>query len=995
MFSRLVIPVLAVAGLLVTLIPPPAASGQSVPTVSPTSVVTITTAATIAASPAPEASPSTVASLTSVAVEVTVAPTGTPVPTGVASLTAVATGTASATATVTPSATTVVVPVTTKSVAATTAPDQGLVTYVQVDALGPNGPGQGGSGRAGDRTVTTYAQSAPGQATTTGTVRRSATTSVRFTSLAAGSGHTCGLTSGGEAYCWGYNGSVQLGQAEGWKSGGLWLATSPQPISGGITFRSIVAGAEHNCGLSNATPAVAYCWGANWDGRLGDGANGNGVSTANRSSPVPAVGGLTFASLFSGGSVTCGLTELGKAWCWGRNGYGQLGDGSTTNRDAPVAAAPALTFTTLSVGFGEHTCGVTTAGPTYCWGVNWYGQLGNATFTSSTAPVLVQGGLNFTRLASGDGHTCGLTASGVTYCWGRNYEGQTGDGSYNSSNIPTKVAGDLPIKSITAGALHTCGVTTANIAYCWGSNPDGQLGDGSTTIRRTPVQVAGATAFTSLTAGTEHTCGLTLAGLTMCWGHNDSGKLGDGTSGSSTSSPVTVLYDVKFGTIYAGYRHTCGISLAGATYCWGLNDNNQVGDGTTTNQSQPVAIGTGLGLSTLALGWQHTCGLSSTGAAYCWGMNGNGQLGDDPWGSTQPTTVVAVSGGQSFTRIVAGYGHTCGLTASGVVWCWGSNQFGESGRPRDNFPVRVAAAPVSGSLTFSSLTAGKHHTCGVTTAGDAYCWGYNSYGQIGDGTSGSNRDTPTRVSGTTKFVSITAGDWHSCALTSAGIAWCWGVNQSGELGDNTRTSRTNPAPVAATTTFARIASRQSKTCGWTMTTTPEVYCWGRTINYEEYRGTSGNDYTTPNSSPNHGSFTKVALGGLHDCGLTAAGTASCWGNRRYGQLGDGTFGYKPTPGLVAGQIEPWSPGTAPTLSLTTGWNHVAIGTYQASALTATDLCTALNTANGSGTMVEINRWVNGGWDAHICGLPPNNFTLDRYTGYFVKLTRNAIWTPPA
>ena len=989
-FSRLVIPVLAVAGLLVALIPPPAASGQSVPTVSPTSVATITTATTVAASPAsptPEASPSPVASLTSVASAVTLAATGTPVPTGFASVTSVATGTVSATAA--PSATTVVVPVATRSIAATTAPDQGLVTYVQVDALGPNGQGQSNPGRAGDRTVTTYALSAPGQATTTGTVRRSASSSVKFTSLTTGSTHTCGLTSAGEAYCWG---KTYVGN-----NGGYVLATSPQPISGGITFRSIVAGSDHDCGLSNAAPAVAYCWGANWDGRLGDGTTGNGSSSANRSSPVPIVGGLTFASLFAGGSVTCGLTELGKAWCWGRNGYGQLGDGMTIDANRPVAAAPALTFATLSVGFGDHTCGVTTAGPTYCWGGNWYGQLGNATTTSSTVPVLVQGGLNFTRLASGDGHTCGLTAAGVTYCWGRNYEGQTGDGSYNSSNIPTKVASDLPIKSIAAGALHTCGITTANIAYCWGSNSDGQLGDGSTTNRGTPRQVAGATAFATLYAGTEHTCGLTLAGLALCWGHNDGGKLGDGTSGTGSTSPVTVATDVKFRAVFAGSRHTCGISLAGATYCWGLNDRNQVGDGTTTNRSQPVEVAAGLGLTSLALGGQHTCGLSSTGTTYCWGFNGNNQLGGY---LTDPMATVVVSGGQRFVSLVAGIFHTCGLTAGGDAWCWGSNNMGEVGRPRDGTQFTTywtEPAPVSGNLKFANLAAGEWHTCGVTTTGDAYCWGENWNGKIGDGTSGTNRDTPTRVSGTTTFASIAAGDNHTCGLATSGVTYCWGYNGSGQLGDNSYTSRTIPGPVnpILNLSFSRIASRGDKTCGWTTTAVADVYCWGRTVEFEAYRYSVVQSSSNPTLSSNHSSLLSGVIGNRHECGLSATGTASCWGNRRYGQFGDGTFGYKATPVLVAGQIEPWSPGTAPTLSLTTGWNHVAIGTYQASALTATDLCTALNTANGSGTMVEINRWVNGGWDAHICGLPPNNFTLDRYTGYFVKLTRNAIWTPPA
>jgi alpha-tubulin suppressor-like RCC1 family protein len=989
MLSRLAVPVLAVAGLLVALIPPPAASGQAVPNVSPTSVATITTAATIAASPAsvaPAASPSPVASLTSVASDVLVTSTGTPVPTGVSSVTVVATGTASATATVTTSVTPV--QVATKSVAATTAPDQGLVTYVQVDGLGPNGQGQGGSGQASDRTVTTYALHNHGPANEAGDVKKkdvSAPSAVRFASLAAGPEHTCGLTASGAAYCWGYNMHGELGQPSS-SYEQIPSALTPQPVQGGITFRSIVVGDRFTCGLSTASPAVTYCWGVSYNGELGDGTSG----AWNVSTPVAVTGGQVFVSLVAGGSSTCGLTVSGKAWCWGGNWYGQLGDGSTTNRTAPVETAPALTFSRLAVGFNGHACGVVTDGMTYCWGRNSYGQLGNGNYATSLSPALVSGGLSFASLAVGDGHSCGLTAAGVAYCWGSSQYGQRGDDGWGTNSSPKLVAGGLTMKSITAGALHTCGVTTANIAYCWGSNSDGQLGDGSTTIRRTPVQVSGATAFATLYAGTEHTCGLTLAGLGLCWGHNDGGKLGDGTSGTGSTTPVTVATDVKFASIYAGGRHNCGISLAGDTYCWGWNDSSQVGDGSTTNRSQPVAVGAGLGLTSLALGWQHTCGLSSTGATYCWGANGNGQLGGS---RIDPLPPVAVSGGQSFVSLVAGIFHTCGLTAGGDAWCWGSNNMGEIGRPRDGTPGSEPA-PVSGNLKFANLAAGQWHTCGVTTAGDAYCWGANWSGQIGDGTSGTNRDTPTRVSGTTKFASIAAGDSHTCGLATSGVTYCWGENGSGELGDNTRTSRTNPAPVASNTTFSRIASRGGKTCGWTISATPEVYCWGWMVLFESYQSTHRSGGTTQKSL-NHSALATVVIGARQECGLTASGTATCWGNRRYGELGDGTFGYKTTPVLVAGQIEPWSPGTAPTLSLTTGWNHVAIGTYQASALAATDLCTALNTANGNGTMVEINRWVNGGWDAHICGLPPNNFTLDRYTGYFVKLTRNAIWTPPA
>ena len=987
---RFVVPTLVVTAVLLGTRTGRDASGQAIPTVSPTTPALTTassTAIAMSTSVVLTSTPEANATVPSVSPS-PASPSVTTVPSTPTTATASVTPIPVATATVQPTAAGPISTATANLSQATATPVQGQVSVLHVKDVYPGAEGLPPNDQSSIRTITTYVAPTPGQAPTTGSVRRSAAAAtVRFTSLATGSTHTCGLTAGGEAYCWGYDSDGQLGQVPVWGPwgdlGGQPAARSPQQVSGGTTFRSIVAGGTHTCGLSTASPAVTYCWGSY---------SINGPVNA----PTAVSGAPAFASLYDGGSAICGLTDAGKAWCWGVNSYGQLGDGTTTWASTPVAAAPSLTFTTLSVGNGEHTCGVTTAGPTYCWGANWYGQLGNGTTSNNSAsPLLVQGALTFTRLTTGDGHTCGLTATGAAYCWGRNYEGQLGDGGYNTSNTPVKVTGDLTFKSITSGALHTCGVTTTNSAYCWGANTDGQLGDGTTTSRRNPAWVASAS-FTSLTAGTEHTCGLTIAGLAMCWGNNEAGKLGDGTSGSA-SAAVTVSTDVKFGSIYAGDRHTCGISLASATYCWGWNNSNQVGDGTTTNRPQPVLVGAGLGLTSLALGGQHTCGISASGAAYCWGMNGNGQLGDDPWGLTQPTTVVTVSGGQTFTRLVAGYGHTCGLTNAGVAWCWGSNQFGESGRPRGDFSVRVAPGPVSGSLTFTTLAAGKYHTCGITTSGEAYCWGYNSYGQIGDGTKGyaNNRDVPTRVVTTDalKFTSIVAGESHTCALTESHAAWCWGSGQS--VGDGGFTNRASPVAVSGAAFYDRLIAGGSHTCGWISGASPSVECWGQVNIFDGYRASGWYAYPAPKTSAIHTTVVSAAIGAMHDCGLTANGTATCWGNRRYGQLGDGTVGYRPSPVLVAGQIEPWSPGTAPTLSLTTGWNHVAIGTYQATTLTAEDVCQAINTANGAGTAAEIDRWVNGGWEGHICGLPPNTFTLDRYTGYFLRLTRSATWTPPA
>jgi alpha-tubulin suppressor-like RCC1 family protein len=191
---------------------------------------------------------------------------------------------------------------------------------------------------------------------------------------AAGEYHTCGLTPGGAAYCWGNNQYGELGD------GTTSQRTSPVAVSGGLVFQSINAGKYHTCGFTAA--GVGYCWGVNANGQIGDG------STTNRYTPVAVAGGLVFSSLEGGFEHTCGLTVGGSAYCWGDNQYGDLGDGTNTQRTSPVAVSGALVFQAISAGF-FHTCGLTTGGASYCWGWNAYGELGDGTTTDRIAPTRV------------------------------------------------------------------------------------------------------------------------------------------------------------------------------------------------------------------------------------------------------------------------------------------------------------------------------------------------------------------------------------------------------------------------------------------------------------------------------------------------------------------------------------------------------------------------------------------------------------------------------
>jgi alpha-tubulin suppressor-like RCC1 family protein len=343
------------------------------------------------------------------------------------------------------------------------------------------------------------------------------TPAVSFETLVTGFDHTCGLTAGGNAYCWGWNEFGQVGD------GTTTDRTSPMLVSGDLRFQTLSAAGAHTCGV--ASDGVSYCWGRNADGELGDG------STMQRTSPTLVSGGLTFQSLVGGFFHTCGVTPAGAAYCWGRNLNGQLGDGTSDQRLSPTAVSGTLTFQSLAGG-GYHTCGVVGDGAAHCWGNSFYGQMGNGEFAFNTfSPVPVGGGLTFRSLSAGSAHNCGLTADDLVYCWGFNSNGQVGDGSTDDRSLPVEIGSGLNLQSVALGNGQSCGVTTQAIAYCWGWNATGQVGDGTTTDRLGPVKVSGELAFRSLSTGAgNHSCGVTSNLISYCWGDNAKGAVGDATT---------------------------------------------------------------------------------------------------------------------------------------------------------------------------------------------------------------------------------------------------------------------------------------------------------------------------------------------------------------------------------------------------------------------------------------------------------------------------------
>ena len=346
-----------------------------------------------------------------------------------------------------------------------------------------------------------------------------AMSALAFAQLSAGTGdnHSCGIATDSRLYCWGYNSLGSVGD------GTTTQRLSPVPIGGTLRFRQVSAGGDYTCGLT--TDQRAYCWGENDWGQLGDG------TTINRLTPVPVRGTLRFRQLSAGAVVTCGVTTDDRAYCWGYNETGTIGDGTlTTFRLRPVPIGGALRFRQVSPG-GGHTCGVTTDDRAYCWGWNYDGAVGDSSRVTRLVPTPVAGGLRFRQVDTGESHSCGVTVTGRAYCWGYNSSGQVGDGKTVIRRFwPRAVAGGLSFRAVNAGFSHTCGITTLNRAYCWGNNQEGGLGDGTLTHRYAPVPVAGGHLFDQVGAGFLHTCARTPDGVGYCWGDNFGGPLGDGTT---------------------------------------------------------------------------------------------------------------------------------------------------------------------------------------------------------------------------------------------------------------------------------------------------------------------------------------------------------------------------------------------------------------------------------------------------------------------------------
>lgn len=573
---------------------------------------------------------------------------------------------------------------------------------------------------------------------------------------------------------------------------------------------------SHSCALT-ATGGVK-CWGAIL--------NFNGESTESLT-PTDVVGLESgIVAITSGDNHDCAVTAAGGVKCWGSNSAGQLGTGTTSDTLNPPTDIVGLTAGVIDIAAGfDQTCALTVEKGVKCWNQRW-NQPG------LVAVVGLESGVK--ALDAGYAHSCALMETGHVKCWGWNQYGQLGRGFSSYSVTPVNVA-RLPFGSVTdagevfqrcaptsegpdgcanaqvaegsgdiapespltplaslerggfivssANADHSCALLRTGVLKCWGRNYRGQLGIGEGTFRIRPVVVDGLSEGVIATAtGASHTCALTATKQIKCWGDNRSGQLGDAPQKKPRPTPGRAVSGLPADlvAVTAGPNHSCALTGQGGVNCWGINSTGQLGDGTREPRVGPAAVvGLESGIQTLTAGASHTCALTVAGGVKCWDNNNKGQLGV---GSTDPLLAPADVIGlpTGIIAVRAGQYHTCALADDGRVWCWGDNstgQLGDGSTGRRLLPVAVERLPAG----IVGITAGLGHSCALSRGGTVWCWGANHGGQLGDETTES-RLRPVRVRGISTAIQITAGATFTCAVTRREGAKCWGSNTVGQLG---------------------------------------------------------------------------------------------------------------------------------------------------------------------------------------------------------------------
>jgi alpha-tubulin suppressor-like RCC1 family protein len=542
--------------------------------------------------------------------------------------------------------------------------------------------------------------------------------------VSAGADHACALLADHTVTCWGYNGDGELG------NGTINGSPAPATVPGLSNVKRIAASAWGTCAL--LSDGTVKCWGANFVGQMGNGT----ISQQGQLSPwfVYNSSGTDIlrnvADLSRGGAwTTCGVLANGVGECWGYNAHGETGSGTASEAQAlpaAVAATGGSPIADIAMGWTQ-ACARTADGNYWCWGSNGYGQLGDGTTNASSSPVYndIPKWLSpAQRISAGEGTGCAIvSAFGTVSCWGYNLFNDVGDGTNTDRPFPVPVAGLSSIVGLARGDFTTCALRGDGLEWCWGINNLGQVGDGTTTTRPTPAAVTGLENVIAIGS----TCALVASGDVFCWGANGWGQIGDGTNTnepvptqvSGLAEVVAIDDGLEYLGMDGGEGSHCAIRSDASVWCWGANDFGQLGNGTTAESLVPAEV-TGLtGAVAISSGFASRCALKSDGTIWCWGTNTAGLAG--PGSTTASFVPVQVTGIYGAVALSMGFvsanppqDAACAVLAWGTVECWGT--------------TGGASVGSLSNVAEVALTGTNGYALGAD--GTVRSWGLNQHGQL-------------------------------------------------------------------------------------------------------------------------------------------------------------------------------------------------------------------------------------------------------------------------
>jgi alpha-tubulin suppressor-like RCC1 family protein len=637
--------------------------------------------------------------------------------------------------------------------------------------------------------------------------------------------------------------------------------------------------------------------------------------------------GTMFAAL---GSVT---TEK-FLYTWGNNVLGQLGGNFSEIKS----------WTSVKAG-GTHTVAIRNDGLLFAWGYGFQGQLGDETIQFRPSPVQI-GSSSWTSVSAGSQHTAAIRSDGLLFTWGAGSSGRLGlgttGGTINRSS-PTQV-GSSSWTSVSAGETHTVAITSVGGLFAWGAGSSGRLGvgiGGTGTINRSiPLQI-GTSSWTSVSSGATHTAAITSNGLLFTWGVGSSGRLGVGIGGTGTinrSSP-TQVGSSSWTSVSAGQGHTVAIRSDSLLFTWGFAAAGRLGIDSIANRSSPIQVGSDL-WNSVSAAEGHSAAIRNDGALFTWGVGTSGRLGlNDVISRSSPTQV----GSSSWTQVTAGTTHTAGILNNNLIYSWGNDGNGQLGlgtvggiqiSPVVLQSTQSTSSPIQiGSSSWSMVSAGRYGTGAIRSDGLLFMWGLNNYGQVGNNSTAYIINSPTQI-GTSSWIMVSVGDNHTAAIRSDTALFIWGSGYNGRLGNNASSGRrSSPIQVGTSISWISVSAGRSHTVGIQRdnpglpNNTGSLFSWGA----NQYGQLGVGDTITRSTLVQVDSltYTIVSAGEFHNAVLTY-GVASkdlyTWGRGSAGRLGNGSIANRSTPTLIT------APG-APFYS----WSMVSAGRYGVAAIDSRNL----------------------------------------------------------